>query len=106
MPIIVGGTKGKAFERIARLGDGWFAPTNSAAALHPLLDPLKAACAEADRDYSTVEITSMWDNKGGMEAVQAFADLGVSRLIVPLFVLGRDPAEGLAKLADEIIAKL
>lgn len=105
VPIIIGGAKGKAFERIAKLGDGWFAPTNSAEQLSPMLDPLKAACDDAGRDYQSVEITSMWDNQGGLEAVKAFEDIGVSRLIVPLFVLGRDPVEGIGKLAQEIIAK-
>ena len=106
VPIIIGGSKGKAFQRIARLGDGWFAPTNNAAGLAPLLDPLKAACDEAGRDYASVEITSMWDNQGGMEAIEAFADIGVSRVIVPLFALGRDPAAGLGKLAEDIVAQL
>ncbi len=106
VPIIVGGSKGKAFERIARLGDGWFAPTNDAASLAPMLAELKAACAEHGRDYNTVEITSMWDNKGGMDAIRAFEDIGVSRVIVPLFMLGRDPVAGLNTLAADIIAKL
>ena len=104
MPIVVGGSKGKAFERIARYGDGWFAPVNDAEGLAPMLDPLKAACDAEGRDYGEIEITSMWDNKGGMEAVQAFADIGVSRLLVPLFALGRDPVAGIGKLAEEIIA--
>ena len=58
------------------------------------------------RDYNSVEITSMWDNQGGMDAVQAFADIGVSRLIVPLFALGRDPVAGIGKLGEDIIANL
>ncbi|MEP4148410.1 MAG: LLM class F420-dependent oxidoreductase [Halioglobus sp.] len=105
VPIIIGGSKGKAFERIAKLGDGWFAPTNDAAELAPMLEPLKAACDDAGRDYNSIEITSMWNNKGGMEAVKAFEEIGVSRLIVPLFALGRDPIEGIGKLAEDIIAK-
>ena len=106
VPIIIGGSKGKAFERIAKLGDGWFAPTNDAASLAPMLEPLKAACDDAGRDYNSVEITSMWDNQGGMEAIEAFADIGVSRVLVPLFALGRDPVAGISKLAENIVAKL
>jgi len=106
VPIIIGGSKGKAFERIAKLGDGWFAPTNDAASLAPMLEPLKAACDDAGRDYDSVEITSMWDNQGGMEAIEAFADIGVSRVLVPLFALGRDPVAGISKLAENIVAKL
>jgi probable F420-dependent oxidoreductase len=106
VPIIVGGSKGKAFERIARLGDGWFAPTNDAASLAPMLEQLKTACTNNGRDYGSVEITSMWDNQGGMDAVRALEDIGVSRIIVPLFTLGGDPVAGLNGLAETIIAKL
>jgi probable F420-dependent oxidoreductase len=106
VPIIIGGSKGKAFERIAQLGDGWFAPVNDAAGLRPMLEPLQAACDAAGRDIKTVEITSMWDTRGGLEEVQAFAEAGVTRLVVPLFALGKDPIEGMGKLAENIIAKL
>jgi probable F420-dependent oxidoreductase len=106
VPIIIGGSKGKAFDRIALHGDGWFAPTNDAPSLAPMLDSLKEACERHERDYSTVEITSMWDTQGGMDMVQQFADIGVSRLIVPLFMLGKSPIEGLQKLGEDIIAKV
>lgn len=106
VPIIVGGAAGKAFERIARLGDGWFAPTNDAASLAPMLEGLRAACDAAGRDMATVEISSMWDARGGLEAVRAFEELGVARLIVPLFMLGPDPAAGMQALARDILARL
>ena len=106
IPVIIGGSKGKIFERIARLGDGWFAPTNDAAGLAPMLEPLKAACNDIGRDYDSVEITSMWDNQGGLDAIKAFADIGVSRVLVPMFALGKDPMAGISQLADEIVAKV
>jgi probable F420-dependent oxidoreductase len=106
VPIIVGGSKGKAFERIARYGDGWFAPTNDAASLSPMLEQLKAACQQFDRDYDSVEITSMWDNQGGIDAIRAFADIGVARVIVPLFALGADPVAGIKQLAEDIVARV
>jgi len=105
IPIIMGGAKGKVYERIAKYGDGWFAPTNDAKSLAPLLEPLKAACSDHNRDYNTVELTSMWDTRDGLDGIKAFEDIGVSRVIVPLFALGKDPLEGLAKLGEEIIAK-
>ena len=106
VPIIIGGTKGKVFERIALHGDGWFAPNTDAASLAPMLDELKSACDQHDRDYSTVEVSSMWDNQGGLDAVKAFEDIGVSRLIVPVPVLGKDPVAGLTSMAENVIAKL
>jgi len=106
VPIIIGGSKGKVFERIAKLGDGWFAPTNDAAGLAPMLEPLKSACNDIGRDYDSIEITSMWDNQGGLDAIKAFADIGVSRVLVPLFALGQDPVAGISKLAEDIVAKV
>jgi probable F420-dependent oxidoreductase len=106
VPVIIGGAKGKIFERIARHGDGWFAPTTNAASLAPMLEKLKATCDELGRDYDSIEITSMWDNTGGMQAIEAFADIGVSRLLVPLFAMREGPVEGMGKLAEEIIAKI
>ncbi|MEH6581748.1 MAG: LLM class F420-dependent oxidoreductase [Halioglobus sp.] len=106
VPIIMGGSKGKIYERIAKHGDGWFAPTDSAESLAPMLEPLKDACREHGRDYGSIELTSMWDSQGGLDAIKAFEDIGVSRVIVPVFALGRNPLEGLAKFGDDIIAKI
>jgi probable F420-dependent oxidoreductase len=106
IPIIMGGTKGKIYERLAKHADGWFAPTESAESLAPMLEPLKASCAEFGRDYDSIEITTMWNNQGGLDAIKAFADLGVSRVIVPVFALDGDPVTGLTKLGEEIISRL
>ena len=43
---------------------------------------------------------------GGLDAIKAFADIGVSRVIVPVFALEGDPVSGLARLGEDIIAKL
>jgi probable F420-dependent oxidoreductase len=102
-PVIIGGSKGKVFERIATLGQGWYAPSASAEELAPMLEQLKAACNDAGRDYEDVELTTMWPGHGGMDQVAKFAELGVSRLVVPVQALGANPAEGMAKLAEEVI---
>ena len=106
IPVIMGGSKGKIYERIAKYGDGWYIPVNTAADAVPLIEPLAAACEAVDRDPASVELTSMWTAQGGLEEVQAFADAGVERLIVPLFALGQDPVAGIGKLAEDIISKV
>jgi probable F420-dependent oxidoreductase len=103
LPVIMGGAKGKIYQRIARHGDGWFAPIGDPKELALALEDLKAACDTEGRDYSELEITGMWPGIGGMEAVQALADVGVSRLVIPLMALGPNPAEGIQKLAEEVI---
>ncbi len=106
VPIIIGGSKGKIYERVAKHGDGWFVPANSPEILAPALEPLAGVCKEHGRDPATVEITTMWDNKGGMDAIKKFEDLGAARVLVPVFALKGDPVSGLNQLAEEVISKL
>ncbi|MBW2295855.1 MAG: LLM class flavin-dependent oxidoreductase [Deltaproteobacteria bacterium] len=108
LPVHIGGTKGKAFERIAKYGEGWFAPTTNPDAIKPGLDQLKAACAAEGRDIADVEVTSMWMfNDDAYDNLKRFEDLGVARLICPLFGLGtRNPIEGIERLGNELISKL
>jgi probable F420-dependent oxidoreductase len=103
LPVVIGGNKGKIFERIANHGDGWFAPTTEVAELRDALGHIDAACAEIGRSSHEIEITCMWPGQGGLEAVARLAEIGVHRLVVPLQVLGNDPAAGLQRLAEEVM---
>lgn len=102
LPVIIGGAKGKIYERIARHGDGWFAPIGDPVELASALGSLREACDANDRDYSEIEITCMWPGIGGIEAVQALAEVGVSRLVVPVMGLP-NPLEAMQKISEEII---
>jgi len=102
LPLVMGGSKGKIYERIARYGNGWYAPSSAAEQLAPMLKELKTVCAREKRDYSTIEITTMWPGQGGRAAVDAFAKLGVHRLVVPSFALGPDPMKGMTDLARSV----
>ena len=107
VPIVVGGSKGKAFARVAKYGDGWYAPTAAVGQLEPLVKQLHAACAQVGRDPKTVEISCMWIPAAeNMDAVKRYRELGVSRLIVPVMALGGPPADALDKFANEWLAKL
>ena len=103
LPVVMGGDKGKIYERIARHGDGWFAPIPEVENLAPALDQLKAACDAEGRDYQEIEISCMWNPKGGADSVRAYEDAGVHRLIVPLQALGPDPEEGMQKISADLI---
>ena len=106
-PVVIGGSKGKAFERIAKYGQGWFAPTPAPDALAEMLKPLGEACAAEGRDIATIEITCMWMPAMGLDSLRQFEDLGVGRLVVPLQGLGtKNPIEGIEKLGSDVIAKL
>lgn len=106
LPVVIGGAKGKIYQRVARHGDGWFAPTTDAADLAKSLQLLKAACDTEKRDFSEIEISCMWSGQGGVEAVQALADAGAARVVIPLMGLGANPVEGIQKLSEEVIAKM
>jgi probable F420-dependent oxidoreductase len=107
MPLIMGGAAGKIYQRIARYGNGWYAPTRSAADLAPRLEELRNVCAQEGRDYSELEITAMWSLKGGLDGVREYQDLGVHRLNVPLAAMREaNLNDGVAKLHDDIISRL
>lgn len=102
--VVIGGSKGKAFERVARFGQGWFAPTSEPEALQADIAQIATACAALGRDPAEIEITCMWTGQGGTEAVEALAQAGAHRLVVPIQALGADPAAGMQSLAEAVIA--
>lgn len=106
LPVIMGGNKGKIYERIARLGDGWFVPGGDPRELAPQLAELRATCDRVGRDFAEIEITCMWPGTGGIEALDALAAAGVHRAVVPLMTLGSDPAGAIDRLGTEVIARL
>jgi len=108
LPVVIGGSKGKAFQRIAKYGEGWFAPTMAADQLKPLLKPLEEACAAEGRDPASVEISAMWiPAQSGLDGLRAYEDVGVSRLIIPLPGLGGgNPIQALDELGKTVLAKI
>ncbi|MEQ8691786.1 MAG: LLM class F420-dependent oxidoreductase [Pseudomonadales bacterium] len=100
-PVVMGGAAGKIYQRIARHGNGWFAPINEPDKLQAALKDLRAACDAENRDMDEIEITTMWNGKGGQEALQALTEIGVERVVVPLMALGPNPVEGIQRLAEE-----
>ncbi len=107
LPVIVGGNKGKAFERIARLGDGWFAPCEKPEELAPMIGELARACEAIGRDPAEIEITAMWRPETGLERVQAMREAGAHRLVARLLPDPRqDLRERIAQIGSEVIARL
>lgn len=107
-PVVIGGAKGKAFERTARYGNGWFAPTASPDQLAPMLDELDKACAEVGRDRAEIEVSAMWfPNPDDLGDVERYAELGVSRLIAPVQALGQgNPVDNVKAFGEKVLAKL
>ena len=102
-PVVMGGVKGKIFERIAKYGNGWYAPAGDPKELKGHLESLRQACDAIDRDMNEIEITCMWPGRGGNEFLGQLDDVGVHRVVVPLMGAG-NPVENIQKLAEEVIA--
>ncbi len=107
-PVVIGGSKGKAFERIARFGNGWYAPTSSPGELAPMLEQLEKECEKVGRDRSEIEVSSMWiPNPGDLSDVERYEELGVGRLIVPVPALGAgNPVDNLKTFAEKVLSTL
>jgi hypothetical protein len=65
---------------------------------------LTEACDAVGRDPADIEITCMWDARGGVAEVEAFAAAGANRLLVPLQALGPEPLKAMKTLARDVIA--
>ncbi len=82
-PILFGGESEPALRRAVELGDGWIGVRHSPDSLQPLLSQLKQLSAEANRDFSTLDITVGVDaGVPDLDTVKRFEDLGVHRLVV------------------------
>ncbi|MFI5307996.1 MAG: LLM class F420-dependent oxidoreductase [Polyangiales bacterium] len=103
-PLIIGGTSRAALMRVARHGDGWFAPSAGVAALAPQLAELRAIASELGRKPESIEITAMWPFAlEGVASIARYEALGVSRLVAPVQLLGaRNPLDGLDKLGEQL----
>ncbi len=104
MPVVIGGVKGKIHERIAKHGNGWYAPLGDPEELKGHLEKIAVECEKIGRDPSEIEISCMWPGQGGIDAVEAMEEAGCHRLVVPVPALGPNPVEGIQKLAEEVIA--
>ena len=90
LPVVIGGDKGKAFERIAKYGNGWYTPRPSLEDVTRGRDEIAAACRAIGRDPAEIEITAMWHMQTGLDNVRRYRDAGIHRMLVP--VVGKPDA--------------
>ena len=102
-PVVMGGVKGKIFERTAQLGNGWFAPTGDPSELKTHLESLKIECDKIGRDVTEIEITCMWPGQGGRDFLEELTSVGVGRVVVPMMGAA-EPTEHLQNIAEIAIA--
>lgn len=107
VPFVIGGHSVAAAKRAGRLGDGFFPGKGSPAELAELIDVVRQTAAEVGRDPSAIEITASSVGIFGTDpvgAVQEMEALGVSRLMVPAFLLMKpSEAEAMEAFAERVI---
>lgn len=106
-PVIIGGIKGKVFDRIAQHGNGWYAPLGDPAQLTDELAKLRAASERIGRDFKSIEITASFGPGGGLDMVRRMRDAGAHRLTTFAAGFGKgNVADGIKRIGDEIVGKL
>lgn len=107
-PLIIGGDSGPALRRVALHGDGWFAVAKKPETLAEDIATIRRLAGEAGRDPERIEISVFWTKFAeGKDSVRGYEALGVTRLIAPWQTLDKsDPAAGMERLANEVMAKL
>jgi len=103
LPVHIGGHAGKALERAAKFGNGWFPAIYSSAELAPVLDALKNTCQQFDRDFDDLEITAVWEKNSGLDEIRRYQDLGVHRLTIPLSSVSESPLDAVQWLAENVL---
>ncbi|MFM7535635.1 MAG: LLM class F420-dependent oxidoreductase [Acidimicrobiales bacterium] len=109
VPIVIGGHSQAAAERAGRLGDGFFPGKGSPAELAALMAVVREHAERAGRDPGAIELTAgtpaIFGGGDVVGAVEELASIGVSRIIVPAFLLMKPtPSEAMAAFAERVIA--
>ncbi|MGE0624308.1 MAG: LLM class F420-dependent oxidoreductase [Pseudomonadales bacterium] len=87
IPVLVGGDTDVAIRRAVKIADGYFPGEGDAVRLGALLERVRRACDEADRDPAGLAINAMFGAQMADPAagVEQMASLGVDRIMVPAF---------------------
>ena len=108
VPIHVGGHTDVAAKRAGRLGDGFFPAAPTHEELDRLFKLARETAKASGRDPDAIEMTTGGRGAVGANAlaeVQALADIGVHRVVVPSFLFYRDTVNALAAYGEAVIAQ-
>ncbi|MFV0524641.1 MAG: LLM class F420-dependent oxidoreductase [Acidimicrobiales bacterium] len=107
VPFVIGGHSRAAARRAGRLGDGFFPGKGSIDELRDLFDITRQTAADAGRDPEAIELTAGHPGLFGDDpvgAAQELASIGVTRSIVPAFMLANGAtADTAAAMAERIL---
>ena len=98
VPIFVGGHSAPALRRTAEYGDGWYGFQIGPGGTAKVLEELEPKLQQRGRSLADVEIV-VTPSSETPEAIEGFAELGVTRLVLPL---GSQRAEKLAGRLEHV----
>ena len=105
VPIHIGGHSAAAARRAGRLGDGFFPAIAEIPKLKELFAIMREEAQKAGRDADRIELSCM--GRANADAIKAFADIGISRVVVPPPAFDKEGlSRGLDKLGEEVIARI
>ncbi len=106
VPIHIGGHSAAAARRAGRIGDGFFPAGGD---IVELIDIATQTAADNDRDPKAIEISTMTSGLFGSDPIAAVEEMeaaGVHRLMVPAFMLAKDPETELAGWGERVISQV
>lgn len=95
--IVFGGKTVHAFSRTARLGNGWYGYALDLEATRTCIEGIRVACGAVGRRFEELELSITPKGELDRDLARRYADLGVSRLILP--PRGRNAAEALRAIS-------
>lgn len=106
IPVHIGGHSHRAAQRAGRIGDGFFPFGVIREQVPALLDVVRRTASEAGRIPSSIEVTmdSYVTGNEGSADVKALEELGATRVLIPAGMFGEDPAAGLRRYGEQVIA--
>jgi probable F420-dependent oxidoreductase len=81
-PIIFGGKSKYAFDRTARLGNGWYGFGLDLEAVKHCIDGIRLACLKQGRNFADLEISVTPKGEANLDLAHQYAALGVTQLII------------------------
>jgi probable F420-dependent oxidoreductase len=110
IPIWIGGSSSRTYERIGRLADGWFPPARPGPKLEAARDAVERAARDAGRDPSSIglegRVTYTGDVEACVTAVEQWRSAGASHLSIDTMGAGLTSVDEHLAVVHEVAADL